>query len=102
MWEELFKAGEMANATYSIAEDEDTFHKWESEMTKAYHELKTNGKSLAKINNKRFKKNSVDLKVFSIHFCALECLQTIESAEKESWAAALNEPFIETYVAIGR
>jgi ribosomal 50S subunit-associated protein YjgA (DUF615 family) len=68
MWEELFKAGELANATYSIAEDENVFHKWESEMTKAYHELKTNGKNLAKINNKRLKKNSVDFKVFSIHF----------------------------------
>lgn len=70
MWEELFKAGELANATYSIAEDEDVFHKWESEMTKTYHELKTNGKNLAKINNKRLKKNSVDFKVFSIHFLA--------------------------------
>jgi len=57
----------MANATYSIAEDEDTFHKWESEMTKAYHELKTNGKNLAKINNKRFKKNSVDFKVVFVN-----------------------------------
>lgn len=87
MWDELFKAGELANATYSIAEDEDVFHKWESEMTKAYHELKTNGKNLAKINNKRLKKNSVDFK-------------TIESNERENWAAAMNEPFMETYIAI--
>lgn len=64
-WENNFEAGEMQNVTYSIQEDEETFRKWEDDMTKAYHDLKTNGKSLAKINNKRLKKNSVDFKVHS-------------------------------------
>ena len=63
VWENNFEAEEMQNVTYGIQGDEEIFRNWETEMTKNYHELKTNGKNLAKINNKRLKKNSVDFKV---------------------------------------